>query len=54
MKDKCCFMGCEKDADWEFYSRGKQDSICHACDAHLSDLLEDGTSIVYTIEFRDK
>ena len=47
-KGQCCFIPCDANAEWEFYTQGTSET-CHACDTHLAQLLEDGTSIVYPI-----
>lgn len=49
-KPWCCFIPCDKDAEWEIVDGPSTDDYTQACSDHVGHLLQDGrVAMVYEV-----
>lgn len=55
MKTECCFINCNKPAEWGIHPNGIHYTLeTYSCSAHLAEMLEPGTSTVWPLETKNE
>jgi hypothetical protein len=49
IKEKCCFLGCEKAAEWLVVTGNTADGYTYSCSEHLGDMIGSDQAAVFGI-----